>query len=77
VNSAQGVPDALQGNLGIGAVSADLYDPLYTPAPLLRAHRNLDRVIVRCYRKENFDTPQIKVEFLFGLYEANTERIGL
>lgn len=74
---APGVLDARQGNLGNGAISADLYDPLYTPAPLLKTHRNLDRAVNRCYRKENFDTERVKVEFVFWLSEANTERTRL
>jgi hypothetical protein len=33
---------------------ADLYDPLTMPAPLLQAHRDLDRAVGRCYRSEPF-----------------------
>lgn len=71
---AQAVLDARQGHLDNGATLADLYDPLYMPAPLLKAHQNLDRAVDRCYRKEKFDTERERVEFLFGLYEALTHR---
>ncbi|MBX3176263.1 MAG: class I SAM-dependent DNA methyltransferase [Candidatus Hydrogenedentes bacterium] len=66
---AQGVLDARQPHLDNGATLADLYDPLYMPAPLLKAHQNLDRAVDRCYRKEKFETERERVEFLFGLYE--------
>jgi len=33
---------------------ADLYDPLAMPAPLLKAHQQLDRAVDRCYRPEPF-----------------------
>ena len=33
---------------------ADLYDPLTMPAPLLKAHQQLDRAVDRCYRPEPF-----------------------
>ena len=53
---------------------ATLYAPLYMPAPLLKAHQNLDRAVDRCYRKEKFETERERVEFLFGLYETMTRR---
>jgi hypothetical protein len=69
---AQSVLDARQSHLDNGATLADLYDPLYMPAPLLKAHQNLDRAVDRCYRKEKFETERERVEFLFGLYEEMT-----
>ena len=69
---AQGVLDSRNPFLDDGATFADLYDPLYMPAPLLKAHQNLDRAVDRCYRKEKFETERERVEFLFGLYEALT-----
>ena len=33
---------------------AGLYDPLTMPAPLLKAHQDLDRAADRCYRPEPF-----------------------
>jgi hypothetical protein len=51
---------------------ADLYDPLMMPAPLLKAHQELDRAVDRCYRPEPFDSDRHRVEFLFALYEKIT-----
>jgi hypothetical protein len=51
---------------------ADLYDPLTMPAPLLKAHQELDRAVDRCYRPEAFDSDRQRVEFLFALYEKIT-----
>ncbi|MCF6287585.1 MAG: hypothetical protein L3K26_20750 [Candidatus Hydrogenedentes bacterium] len=66
---AQAVLDARQGYLDDGATLADLYDPLYMPAPLLKAHQALDRAVDRCYRGSKFNTERDRVEYLFGLYE--------
>ena len=46
---------------------ADLYDPLTMPAPLLKAHRQLDRAVDRCYRPELFSSDRHRVEYLFAL----------
>ena len=51
---------------------ADLYDPLAMPAPLLRAHQQLDRAVDRCYRPEPFPSDRHRVEYLFALYEKLT-----
>ena len=51
---------------------ADLYDPLTMPAPLLQAHRGLDRAVDRCYRPEPFPSDRHRVEYLFALYEKLT-----
>jgi hypothetical protein len=51
---------------------ADLYDPLYMPADLLRAHQALDRAVDRLYRPEPFADDQARVEHLFRLYEQLT-----
>lgn len=67
---AQSVLDARQSPLDNGTTLADLYDPLYMPATLLKAHQDLDRALDRCDRKEEFETERERVEFLFGLYEA-------
>jgi len=48
---------------------ADLYDPLTMPAPLLKAHQQLDRAVDRCYRSEPFPSDRHRVEHLFALYE--------
>ncbi len=72
---AQSILDARQPHLDNGATLADLYDPLYMPAPLLKAHQNLDHAVDRCYRKEKFETERERVEFLFGLYEEMTSSL--
>jgi hypothetical protein len=51
---------------------ADLYDPLLMPAPLLKAHQELDRAVDRCYRPEAFTSDRQRVEYLFALYEKIT-----
>ena len=51
---------------------ADLYDPLTMPAPLLKAHQQLDRAVDRCYRSEPFSSDRHRVEYLFALYEQLT-----
>ena len=48
---------------------ADLYDLLTMPAPLLKAHQELDRAVDRCYRPDPFPSDRHRVEFLFALYE--------
>lgn len=49
---------------------ADLYDPLSMPAPLVRAHANLDRAVDRCYRSQPFPHERNRVEYLFEQYEG-------
>jgi hypothetical protein len=71
---AQAVLDARKRDLNAGATLADLYDPLTMPAPLLKAHQALDRVVESCYRNERFDTERERVAFLFELYEKLTNR---
>ena len=51
---------------------ADLYDPLTMPAPLLKAHQQLDRAVDRCYRSEPFPSDRHRVEYHFALYEQLT-----
>ncbi len=51
---------------------AALYDPLSMPAPLAKAHADLDRVVDRCYRREPFSSDRNRVEYLFALYERLT-----
>jgi hypothetical protein len=38
---------------------ADLYDPLMMPAPLLKAHQELDRSVDRCYRPDLSTFPSL------------------
>ena len=51
---------------------ADLYDALTMPAPLLKAHQELDRAVDRCDRPEPFPSDRHRVEYLFALYEKLT-----
>jgi hypothetical protein len=51
---------------------AQLYDPLFMPAELVKAHQLLDRAVERCYRPEPFASGRERVEFLFSLYEQLT-----
>ncbi len=69
---AQGVLDVRQGYLDDGSTLADLYDPLYMPAPLLKAHQALDRAVDRCYRRAKFTSERERVEYLFQRYEQLT-----
>ena len=56
----------------VPATLADLYDPVAMPAPLMRAHEALDRVVDRCYRSEPFPSDRHRIEYLFALYEKIT-----
>ena len=49
-----------------------LYDTLLMPAPLLKAHQQLDRAVDRCYRPELFPSDRHRVEYLFACYEQLT-----
>jgi hypothetical protein len=49
-----------------------LHDPSTMPAPLLKAHQQLDRAVDRCYRPEPFPSDRHRVEYLFALYEQLT-----
>jgi hypothetical protein len=68
--AAQAVLDA-RAQYPISTLS-DLYDPLTMPAPLLKAHQQLDRAVDRCYRPEPFPSDRHRVEYLFALYEQFT-----
>jgi restriction-modification enzyme MmeI-like protein len=51
---------------------ADLYDPLTMPAPLVKAHQALDRVVDAAYGKKRFKSDADRVAFLFELYQKYT-----
>ncbi|MGO8929011.1 MAG: type IIL restriction-modification enzyme MmeI, partial [Limisphaerales bacterium] len=51
---------------------AKLYHPLTMPAPLLKAHQQLDGAVDRCCRPEPFPSDRHGVEYLFALYEQLT-----
>ncbi|MCX7048489.1 MAG: class I SAM-dependent DNA methyltransferase [Candidatus Sumerlaeota bacterium] len=65
---AQRVLDVRQEHIGRGDTLADLYDPLATPAALVKAHQALDRAVDRCYRSKPFANERERVEYLFELY---------
>ena len=48
---------------------ANLYDPDLMPADLRDAHRDLDRVVDRRYRRKRFSSQRERVEHLLGMYE--------
>jgi hypothetical protein len=71
------VEAAAQKVLGVrkthaGCSLAVLYDPLFMPANLVKAHKDLDRAVDRCYRPQPFTSERQRVEFLFALYERLT-----
>ena len=48
---------------------ADLYDPLYMPPALIKAHNELDKAVDLAYRPQPFPNETKRIEFLFDLYE--------
>ncbi|BCU76848.1 DNA methyltransferase [Luteolibacter sp. LG18] len=51
---------------------ADMYDPAKMPEKLLKAHRALDIVVDRCYRKTPFKDVNDRLEHLIALYHEMT-----
>ncbi|WP_259652940.1 class I SAM-dependent DNA methyltransferase [Bacillus paranthracis] len=52
---------------------ADLYDPLIMPVDLRKAHEKLDSEVDKAYQfKKQIRTDEVRVEFLFDLYEKYT-----
>lgn len=56
------------------ATLADLYNPLTMPPKLLKAHRELDLAVDKCYRSKPFKDDRERIEFLFNLYEKLTAK---
>jgi hypothetical protein len=54
------------------ATLAQLYDPLFTPPDLVKAHSAIDSVIDRLYRTEKFIGEADRLEFLFARYAELT-----
>lgn len=54
---------------------ADLYDPASTPASLVKAHRDLDRAVDRCYRTHKFSNERIRMEYLFQEFESQISKM--
>jgi hypothetical protein len=55
-----------------GSSLANLYGPLTMPSDLVKAHRELDRAVDRCYRPQPFPDEMRRIEFLFDLYARYT-----
>lgn len=51
---------------------ADLYDPIYMPPKLVKAHQELDKAVDLCYRPQTFTNETARIEFLFDLYNEYT-----
>jgi len=51
---------------------ADLYDPLYMPPSLVKAHNELDKAVDLAYRPQPFINETKRIEFLFELYDKYT-----
>jgi hypothetical protein len=47
---------------------ADLYDPISMPSKLVKAHKELDRAVDLCYRRNKFIDDLKRIEYLFELY---------
>ena len=54
---------------------ADLYDPITMPPDLVKAHKELDRVVDKAYRSKPFKDEKERIEFLFELYEEYLEKL--
>ena len=65
--AAQGVLDARAAHPG--QTLADLYDPLYMPPDLLKAHQHLDALVDKAYGRK-FANDAERVAHLFDLYAA-------
>lgn len=51
---------------------ADLYDPLFMPPALVKAHNELDKAVDLVYRPQAFINETKRIEFLFDLYDRYT-----
>lgn len=67
--SGQAVLDARAPLLAAGESLASLYDQQAMPGPLMKAHRDLDKLVDKAYRKKDaFKTERDRVVFLFERY---------
>ncbi|MCC7533325.1 MAG: class I SAM-dependent DNA methyltransferase [Bacteroidia bacterium] len=67
---AQKVLDARQQFLNSSL--ADIYEPLFMPSALVKAHNELDKAVDLAYRPQAFTSEANRMEFLFELYEKYT-----
>ena len=51
---------------------SDMYDPLFMPPILRKAHNELDKAVDNTYRSQPFPSEAKRMEFLFELYEQYT-----
>ncbi|WKZ27745.1 MAG: N-6 DNA methylase [Candidatus Dojkabacteria bacterium] len=51
----------------------ELYNSLTMPAKLLKAHKELDKLVDKAYRKDTFGDDRERIEFLFELYAGLTQ----
>lgn len=51
---------------------SDLYDPITMPAPLAKAHNELNKAVDSAYRSQPFISEANRMTFLFDLYEKYT-----
>ncbi len=72
VEKAKAVLAIREKYISSGSTLADIYDPLCTPADLLKAHQALDRAVDQCYRRQKFADERQRLEHLFPLYEKLT-----
>ncbi len=70
------VKQILQIRVKYSSVSlAYLYDPLTMPRDLVKAHRDLDNAVDKCYRRKNFSTDKERIEYLFELWTKISKKV--
>lgn len=57
------------------ATLADLYEPLSMPSKLLKAHRNLDKVVDAAYSRKRFAGETDRITFLFEQFRKITSKV--
>lgn len=57
-----------------GSTLADLYDSVYMPADLRKAHSELDKAVDKAYRAKKFDSSSDRLDYLFDLYLNHTNK---
>jgi len=72
-SAARKILEVREKHFAEGSSIADIYDPLFHPIDLAKAHRQLDRAVDRCYRSQRFENARNRVAFLFALYKDLTE----
>lgn len=57
-----------------GSTLADLYDSVYMPADLRKAHTDLDKAVEKAYRAKKFESSSNRLDYLFELYLKHTKK---